>query len=174
MSEPSAGCVGAAHRHAPGECGNDCCRRSQGIATPYRTLYERGQQSNADLRRQLDEACRKLNVQGEVLRQHGLDTVVSCEHIDHLAAIQRAGEHQVQLLETMRLRVVGIVHDAEDRREPADVVLRSVLASLLRANDQAKNTPSMREVAAEVAAARAAVPEPRDPALEPTLFEVAS
>lgn len=171
----------APHRHVVGECGNDCCRRSQGIATPYRTLYEREQQAGADLRRQLDQAWRRLNIQGEILRQHGLDTAGLDEHIDHLAAVAGHTEHRVQQLEAMRMQVVQLVDDAyEQVRQrgaeltPLLVVLEPLRAAVLKANDRAKDTPSMRDCRAEVAAARDVVPEPHDPPLEPTLFEVGS
>ncbi|RDB46159.1 hypothetical protein [Tsukamurella tyrosinosolvens] len=171
-------------RHAAGECGNDCCRRGDGIATPYRTLYEREQQHSADLRRQLDQAWRRLNVQGEILREQGLDTAGLDEHIDHLAAIQRHTEHQVQQLEAMRLTVITLVEDAYEqvrqrgaKLTPLLVVLEPLRSAVLKANTRAKDTPSMRDCRAEVAAAREKVPEPRDPALEeelhaPSLFDV--
>lgn len=127
-------------RHAPGDCGNDCCRRGSGIATPYITLYHREQQASADLRRQLDETWHRLNAAVDLLRENGVTEHELAAHGELLARNRRSTETENQRLELMRLDVVALVHDAEDqRRANSDTaVLGHLMKRLLAANERAK------------------------------------
>lgn len=149
-------------------CTELCCRPNRygpqpgplyavGDATPYRTLYEREQKCSADLRRQLDEAHRRINAQGELLRRNGLDSGLD-EWIDELEAIHIHARAEAEHLSSCRQAMAGyaiIAKDATEKRgQAAAEVLPVLIETLFKLNDRMKNTPTMRQCRDNTAKAR--------------------
>ena len=120
-------------RHDHRTCEELCCRAHDGIATPYRVLYEREQRTSADLRRQLDTLWHRFNAAGTMLSDAGIEHELE-DHVAALAKIRHDDAAKIQRLETFRLDMLAHVHDIEDGKLDID----RLPALISRANERAK------------------------------------